>query len=163
MWKNVSPFKYMFFFGYLCEISGVSIMVLWLVVLFFYQSHRSQTAPNNSMIPWCMSADPKINFFDLDLLVPCLKLTVRTCQVAPCQKETIVFQASIFRCELLVSGREHILPNGRPWWRWIHGTIRRESPSLTKQIHEEILGAFDWKASENNRNQEGDVCDVLGL
>ena len=34
--------------------------------------------------------------------------TVRTCQVAPSQKETIVFQPAIFRCELLVSGRVYI-------------------------------------------------------
>ena len=35
-----------------------------------------------------------------------LKLTVRTCQVAPSQKETIIFQPSIFRCKLAVSFRE---------------------------------------------------------
>ena len=43
--------------------------------------------------------------YSLDL--PSLKPTVRTLQVAPSQKETIVFQPSIFRGELLVSGRVH--------------------------------------------------------
>ena len=29
-----------------------------------------------------------------------------------------------------------------------HGAIRKKTPSLTKQIHEEILSAFDWTASQ---------------
>ena len=57
------------------------------------------------------------------ITVPSLILTVRTCQVAPSQKETIVFQPSIWRCENVsfredtVSHLHHPSPMCRiKWW-----------------------------------------------
>ena len=40
--------------------------------------------------------------------IPSLKLTANALKIEASQKETIVFQPSIFRCELLVLGRVYM-------------------------------------------------------
>ena len=71
----------------------------------------SQASPLAHKLPHWLTSFPmlahKLPPKAKHIYLPSLKLTVRTCQVAPSQKETIGFQSSIIRCKLagFVSGR----------------------------------------------------------
>ena len=83
--------------------------------------HSYQKKTMVSRTVW-VSSEPSINMFCVQLATeildtPTLPKTKQTApENRPSQKETIVFQPSFFRCELLVSGRVLLTVTGHILW-----------------------------------------------
>ena len=103
---------------------------------FDFPNQNPQTIPSSANVCWRSGiSSPKstcCKHIHMFRSLPSLKLTVHTCQVSP-SPEASVFQPSIFRCELLVSGRVH------NFFQRIQQIIHQNPTHLQAHLHSTLM------------------------